>query len=505
MSKNIMINLLKEIELYPELASCFSKLNDEQKAKFLNAMRTMNRGMLFSSPIHGEYHSEKVTLFCILLGVKLGCTDRELDILLDAGMYHDFKREGDSEDCFHGLASARFVERVILRGKYSVSELNILKSIMDYHSADIRIHDYSSIAENHDVDTDKIERARLLANILRDADALDRCRFSKDSTAYLKPQYLNYKESLDFIKLSEEINEAYLGKMFTDQETLNNKYLHRNSSSCLHSIGKNIFRLNSVLEHGLLSYSRLSQLDSKFQRNFDGGNCDKWISVVPTNKLSSSDDSASKEFLQHGIVFLFDKTDLYYPDEKVTSSYARSYGLPYTKNSGYADEQYAFDFIPKEKIRAVYLDKEFGNKDLSELDHYVYDSFNYDLFERNVKSYLERMGLLKDNKLPVEIKPYMSEYKKICEEAEDKALLLQDMYAEKLLEISSFINKYIGKLLSEYYRKILELPQGSKITMNNSVLYELGNSNYDHTQLEEGKFLYTLTPKEDVKRKETYL
>lgn len=505
MSKNIMINLLKEIDLYPELAYQFGKLSDEHKSRFLNAMRTMNRGMLFSSPIHGEYHSEKVTLFCILLGVKLGCTNKELEILIDAGMYHDFKRETDNEDSFHGLASAYHIERVIPRGKYNVSELRILKSIMDYHSADIKIHDYYSIAENHFVDSDKLERGKLLANILRDADALDRCRFSKESTAYLKPQYLNYKESVDLIKLSEEVNEAYLGKMFTEQEILNNEHLHRNYSGCLHSIGKNIFRLNSVLEHGLLSYSRFSQLDSTFQRNFDGGNCDKWISVVPTNRVSRN-EGASKEFLKRGIVFVFDKTELYYPDDKVTSSYARSYGLPYTKNSGYSDEQYAFDFIPKDKIIGISLDKEFASKALTELDHYVYDSFNYELFEKNVKSYLIKLGLLVNGRIPNELISLLSEYKRIDEEAsEDINLLKQDIYADKLEKISCKINKYIANQISEYYRKKLNLREGSKVTIQDAVLYELSISNYDYEVLPDENIFFMLSPKEDIKRKETYL
>lgn len=324
MSKNIMINLLKEIEKYPLLCSWFATLNDEQKSKFLTAMRYMNRGMLYKSPIHGEYHSEKVTLFCILLGVKLGCTDRELDILIDAGMYHDFMRDSDNEDCFHGLGSANNIGRIIPRGKYTQDELSILKSIMDFHSTDIKLHDYRFIAENHDVNFKDMDRAEILAFILRDADALDRCRFSKESIAYLKPEYLAYPESHDLIKLSEEINEAYLGKMFTDEEILSNKYLHRNRAKCLHSVGQNLFRVNSVLEHGLLSYSRFSQLDPAFQRNFDGGNCDKWISVLPSNMVTKG-SGASKEFLKNGVVFLFDETDLYYPDEKVNSSYARSY------------------------------------------------------------------------------------------------------------------------------------------------------------------------------------
>lgn len=507
MSKNIMINILKDIELYPELVKIFGSLTNEQKAKFLTAIRSMNRGMLYKSPIHGEYHSEKVTLFCVLLGIKLGCTNKELDILIDAGMYHDFMRESDCEDSFHGLGAANNIERVIPRGKYTPSELNLLKSIMDYHSTDIRLHDYESIAENHDVDFKDLERGKLLAYILRDADALDRCRFSKESTAYLKPEFLTYRESFDLIKVSEEINEAYLGKMFTDAEILANPYLHKTNSSCLHSIGKNVFRLNSVLEHGLLSYSRFRQIDSSFQRNFDGGNSDKWISVVPTVQAIGN-TGAAKEFLQHGIVFLFDKTDLYYPDKRVTSSYARSYGLPYTKNAGYSDERYAFDYIPKEKIIGIKIDKELASKDLANLEHYVYDSFKYELFEKNVRSYLDRIGLIVNGELPIELQPMMKRYKEVADEALVKlesSLLLQDMYAEKLLKLSSSINQYIGMKLSEYYRRLLNIPEDNKITINDAVKYELSISNFDYEQLPDENILYYVTPKQKGKKRETYL
>ncbi len=504
MSKNIMINILQEIELYPELSRLFGSLSSEEKAKFLTAMRYMNRGMLYKSPIHGEYHSEKVTLFSVLLGVKLGCTSKELDILIDAGMYHDFMRCSDCEDCFHGLGAANNIDRVIPSGKYTRDELSILKSIMDFHSSDMKIHSYESIAENHDVDFKDMERGELLAYILRDADALDRCRFSRESTAYLKPEYLKYPESHDLIDLSEEVNKAYLGKMFTDKEILANPYLHKINTSCLHSIGKNTFRLNSVLDHGLLSYSRFNQIDPSFKRNFDGGNSDKWISVVPSSE-SSINKGAAREFLKHGIVFLFDNVVLYYPDKAVTSSYAKSYGLPYTKNRGYADERYAFDYIEKDKIIGVRLDKTLASADLAALDHFVYDSFNYDLFEQNVKSYLEKMGLLENGNLPVEIQPLMMQYKEVADQGLNENLLLQDMYAEKLMKISDKINKYIGKKLSEYYRKKLNLLEGSKVTLNDAVKYELSISNYDYEQLPDENILYYVTPKTSRKKKETYL
>lgn len=499
--KQIMAEILAEIEKFPELMAAFKNLSDYGKYKLVSALKTMNRDMLYESPIHGAYHSEKVTLFCILLGERLGCTEKEIDILVDAAMYHDFMRDSDNEDSVHGLSAAINLERVVKKIKYSCNEWNMLKSIIDYHSVEEKNRNYDFIAENNDVCNDDIERGRLLANILKDADSLDRCRFSQDSNAYLKPEFLHFDESRDLVKLSEEVNEAYIGRMFTEAEILSNQFLYRNCSPCLHSVGKNFFRINSVLEHGLLSYSRFSQLDSSFQRNFDGGNSDKWISVVPCNKIRK-DRGAAKEFLTHGVVFMFDEIQLFYPDKKVTSSYARSYGLPYTKNSGYVDEQYAYDFIPKEKIVGICLDENFAEQRLFGLNHYVYDSFNYDLFERNVISYLEKIDGLDDGKIPSELEVYMNKYKDITMRAENSSLLLQDMFAEEMMKVSKIVNLYIGRALEDYYRKKIDLPEDTPITVRNAVEYELSISNYDY---ERAGDTYLVTPKEDVKGKGTYL
>ena len=500
--KQIMADILSNFDLYPELVAAFVSLSSYGKYMLVSSIKNMNRGMLYESPIHGAYHSEKVTLFSILLGTRLGCTDKEIEILADAAMYHDFMRETDNEDSFHGLGAANNIARVIPKGKYTPSELSLLKSIMDFHSTDINKHGYDMIAEDHEVDPKDVERGRILAHILRDADALDRCRFSKDSSAYLKPEYLHFPESHDFIKLSEEINEAYISKMFTDEEVLSNKFLYRNMSPCLHSVGKNFFRINSVLEHGLLSYSRLCKLDSSFQRNFDGGNSDKWISVVPRNKLKL-DGGATKEFLKNGIVFLFDEIQLYYPDERVTSSYARSYGLPYTKNSGYADEQYAFDFIPKEKIIGICVDEKFAKQRLHGLEHYVYDSFTYELFEKNVKSFLKELSLLENGNIPSELMPIMNKYKDITIKAENASLMCQDLYAEEMMKLSHVINMYIGKELENYYRRQLGYSEDTVITVRDALEYELSKSNYNCERINDS--LYMVSPREEIKGKKAYL
>ena len=207
--KKIMEQLFTEIELYPELMSAYTSLSNYGKHKLVSSLKNMNRGMLYESPIHGAYHSEKVTLFCLLLGTKLGCSDRDLDILADAAMYHDFMRESDNEDSFHGLGAANNIGRVIPRGKYTPEEINLLKSVIDFHSTDNKMHGYEIIADDHDVASKDLERGRILAYILRDADALDRCRFSKESSTWNDETMGNYQGQTNWQEYCAYINDIH--------------------------------------------------------------------------------------------------------------------------------------------------------------------------------------------------------------------------------------------------------------------------------------------------------
>ena len=63
--------------------------------------------------------------------------------------------------------------------------------------------------ESENFDKEKFTK---LANILKDADALDRTRFKKTSSAVLQEKYLRFPYSKTLIKLAEEINYYYVVK-----------------------------------------------------------------------------------------------------------------------------------------------------------------------------------------------------------------------------------------------------------------------------------------------------
>ena len=133
---NIMEQLLQNRELYPQLDHYFNQLSQQEQQYFMEKIQNMKREQLYKSPIHGVYHSEKVCLFAYLLAHLYHLDEIDTEIITDAAIYHDFKRNNDFEDSFHGMVSAEHIEEILpLRAVYSNRvNLLLLKSIIDYHS-----------------------------------------------------------------------------------------------------------------------------------------------------------------------------------------------------------------------------------------------------------------------------------------------------------------------------------------------------------------------------------
>lgn len=501
MSKNIIFKLIKDIDKYPLLRQAFEYMGDENRERYIDAIDDYRREKfsMECSPIHGEWHSEKVALFAFLLGIKQECSYVELEMLLDAGKYHDFMRRQDTEEPFHGYASAINIANAVDVSKYSEEELNILKFIIYYHDLDEKSYSVEAEADEFNVSGDALERAKLLAYILKDADALDRKRFSDDSFAALKLEFLHSDVAKEMADLSEEVNNGYLNYMFTNDEIINNVHLYSIFSGCKHSIGKNLFRVASVLKHGLLSKEKADQLGIGFGRNFDGCNSRKWISVVP-NDESKTDDGATSEFLNNGIVLLIDDIPLFYPDENVGPNYAKSYGLPYKKSVSYDDEKFAFLHIEPDKINGISIAKDLADTDLRDLNVYVYNSFSFNMFYRNVSSYFDGMGI-DINSMPDEFKNDLIAYRYITSKfsniIESDALKLQETYVPQLMNLCSRINGVIGECMHNYYASVLGVDSDSVVTFRDALEYELAPTDFiNNVSVEDDKVVYRRLEKE---------
>lgn len=116
---------------------------------------------------HGRLHEKRVLMLSLLLADALDLSKADMEVLANVAAWHDTGRVTDNEEPTHGYASAIKYENSTYRPS------NIVSFICEYHSLD------DEKAYNEIEHTEKInkKRYRLLYDVFKDADALDRIRF----------------------------------------------------------------------------------------------------------------------------------------------------------------------------------------------------------------------------------------------------------------------------------------------------------------------------------------
>lgn len=473
MMEQILENL-DSLDNYKNLKQKLLDLSQEKITYFKEHIKSIKKQYMYKSNIHGIYHSEKVALNAYLIGLDQNLNDVDMEIILDAAIYHDIGRINDFEDSFHGMVSANKIDEVIDKDIYMDSNnLKILKAVMDFHSQNdkkIRIN-----FENYEIDEKYYERYIKLAKILKDADALDRKRFVEQCNAALNPKFLRFDISHQLIELAKEINLLYYEQM--EKLHVNVNGLESIKSDCLHSIGFDYFRIKSILNYGILSYKQMQMQQLSYPRNFDGGNSQKWISVVPTN-LIDREGMAFSNFIKSGIVFLCDEQQLYKPLSYNQKAKAILKGLPYNK-SNYIDELYAFLEIPREDIESIFVVNDFAYKDIQNIT-YLYNSLHFETLKDKIMYIFDNIKYTNmDNNN--ELLSLLEEYKKETRNYEyatyEVRRDLELSIFDKLNSLLIKINKIVSELIYGYYLIELNKKQGDKITTIDVIKYELDKEN----------------------------
>ena len=159
---------------------------------------------------HGEKHIKNVVLFSSIIGTLEGLSDKELDLLLEAAKYHDIGRIGNTCNRHALKSSERASKR--LEGIYTPDEINIIKTLIEFHEVRRTMDGYELffdyIAKVNNIHLNEKAKVFKMAEMLKDADALDRTRFI-GKRSRLNPKFLYYKSSKKLIKLASSINESY--------------------------------------------------------------------------------------------------------------------------------------------------------------------------------------------------------------------------------------------------------------------------------------------------------
>ncbi len=157
---------------------------------------------------HGSRHIIDVLLFSFLIGNEL-LEKNELYLLLLSAKYHDIGRVNDGKE-EHAKASSEIAFKQ-LDGFISKRDLAMIMTAIEFHEVSRRIKNIDSIfyeiAKKNNVIEEDRSRARIISEILKDADALDRTRFMNRQR--LNHEYLFFDYSKRYIKFSAELQEKY--------------------------------------------------------------------------------------------------------------------------------------------------------------------------------------------------------------------------------------------------------------------------------------------------------
>lgn len=445
----------------------------ENKEELLRWVTSIKKDQLYSSIIHGLYHSEKVFMYSFILAKKLGLSQDECEILLDAALYHDCGRIHNAEESFHGYVSAIKVEEERILSDKPIYKNNdnfrLLQAIIDIHSQNdnrerINFDNYELPEEMYPVYTK-------LYSILKDADALDRKRFYDSSVESLDPRFLRFKESHELIDFAKHLNILYYQMLKENYKKVDESSI--SPYSCFHSIGFDFFKIASIMKNGILSKDEMRKRGIEVPQNFSGGNTERWISVVDT-KLLEGDYTAKKAFLLHGISFCCDNQIMHEPLPREKHEYAMIYGFPYNR-SNHKDEKYVLNCIEPENIIAMSIPEEYKNSDVRNLS-YLYNAMDVSVIKEKVDYYINIICPDQREIVLNSLQKYFDEYDKVTRdyyavyrENEEHS---QKELEKNLNNILSSINKVVAYLIYHYYQE-RNLSSNGTITVSDVVKYEL--------------------------------
>ena len=528
-----------------------------------------------SKYIHGIYHVEKVFLYCYIMVKKYNEEHEEhipddlVKALYYAALYHDVGRVDNSESRDHGLNSARIFYEVFKdkeEFKNNKEKLYFIESLMAIHSEKYEIE------ENDDTNIDTIIQAvlyehirdwndtskvkayagkyfKILCDILKDADALDRKRFGEWQRASLNEDYLRTSYSKELVHFADEINKLYYSVMQSNFDEPDFRY--KPVSDCFHSIGFDFFKIKSILNFGILSQEELKRRNIMVPRNFPGGNFDRWISVVDPSfyprfieeeyccvqfnskpekpdyhvdnfiyneKFLESNCEGINNFFGYSLEgnYDFSKKDIYDDDCdpcKVKLKYAAKiftqqgvtfycnnvslftpeedrdkaleHGLPWNK-SDYVDEKYVYQKIVPSNILGLFIPFECINYDVKDL-WYIYESTNMEIVRSRIEYYKRYTEVLKSDKRIEILNSLLDEYEMLTVNELSKPTGEGNSYEyfKESNRIMTYVNKIIGEFVYEYYCKKLNT---KVFGIKDIVEYEVScvkNIDYEITNLNE--------------------
>ncbi len=193
-----------DIDYNAHIENIYSKMaivNLENDTDRLNEyMKAINIGTNGLSA-HDETHMVRVTMLAQKIAEILGLDEKNMMMVIEAAKNHDKGRVNDGKNVGHGKMGA-----IMYKAASSLDEktTNMICAIIEYHEPTDDDVTKEAIFDKYNIPLEDRQTLELLCSIVKDADALDRVRFTNPK-AMLDPKKLRLNESKLLIKYANDL------------------------------------------------------------------------------------------------------------------------------------------------------------------------------------------------------------------------------------------------------------------------------------------------------------
>lgn len=215
-----------------------------------------------------------------------------------------------------------------------------------------------------------------------------------------------------------------------------------NDNTLLHSVMFNPFKLESILQNGIMSFNEASKSNFSFTRNTFGYNFDDYISMTRYMYVSFGDKNTSfYNYTLKGITLIVEDQDFIYNHKDMYFNYP--------------DEVFVKDKVDKENIKGILLPLKYLNYLLEELPMFNLKSTSYVNIKHTCDDLINYLKTLNyDVNMPL-YNIYLNDLYQVVlklQKDENNSMLLEE-FMECKISLNEFIAKEVQNAFDKKFNK----------------------------------------------------
>lgn len=215
-----------------------------------------------------------------------------------------------------------------------------------------------------------------------------------------------------------------------------------NDNTLLHSVMFNPFKLESILQNGIMSFNEASKSDFSFTRNTFGYNFDDYISMTRYMYVSFGDKNTSfYNYTLKGITLIVEDQDFIYNHKDMYFNYP--------------DEVFVKDKVDKENIKGILLPLKYLDYLLEELPMFNLKSTSYVNIKHTCDDLINYLKTLNyDVNMPL-YNIYLNDLYQVVlklQKDENNSMLLEE-FMECKISLNEFIAKEVQNAFDKKFNK----------------------------------------------------